>query len=269
MTLRSSRRTLGLLFLMLAASSASPAQGQILWYNGDYDNRDSLVNQSLVPINHGGTYTVQTALVYDNFVVPVGQTWFVSSVFSNNQVAYPYPVTSATWQIRSGVSAGNGGTLVASGDTAATQTAVTPVGGYYYGDTEYKISTSIPTITLGAGTYWLAVAPDDLHNGSIYYGAQSYIETTSGANAVGIPKGNDGMSYVTSNYPTSGYGAYNFTPSTTALAGDGDGPIIDFSMGVTGTALIFTPEPSTLMMAATGLVGSLVVLARRRAKIAL
>ena len=80
-----------------------------------------------------------------------------------------------------------------------------------------------------------------------FYGAQSFVETTSGAGSVGVPPGTDGQSFVTSNFPTSGLGSYFFPPSTTALDGEGDGPQIDFSMGVIGSAAV--PEPAGLALA--------------------
>ena len=240
------RRSMILGIAALAVTASTARADVALWYNGDYDNRDSLTNQSQVPINTGTGFVLQTSLVYDNFVVPAGQVWTLTSVFSNNQMAYAANATTATWQIRSGVVAGNGGTLVASGDTAATQVALPPVNGNTYFDPEYRVTASVPSLKLAAGTYWLAVSPDSTG----FFGDQSYIETTSGKNAIGTPKGSDGNSYITTNFPTSGPFAYNFTPSTTALAGDGDGPNIDFSMGVIGTsAAAAVPEPSSLMLA--------------------
>ena len=103
-------------------------------------------------------------------------------------------------EIRSGVSAGNGGTIVASGDTAATRRAL-PSGWWLFlqRDVPEYPDTGVRSSTLTAGTYWLAVAPD-----STGFFDQSFIETTSGANAVSTPGNNHDMSFITTNFPTSG-----------------------------------------------------------------
>lgn len=247
--------------VVITSLIGAPARAGVLWYNGSYDGRDSLTDQSMVPVQTGNnTYTLTTQLVYEDFVVPAGQTWTITSVFVNDAINYNGAISTATWQIRSGVGAGNGGTLVASGDTSATATALSGVTlppGY----SAETITATVSSVVLTAGTYWVAVAPDSLG----YYSDQAYALTTSGANAVGTPAGNDGNSYVTNNYPTSGPDAFNFTPTTTALAGDGDGSLIDFSMGVSGTSVSVTPEPSSLVLAAIGL-GAIALAAGRRAR---
>jgi hypothetical protein len=249
------------MMLLIAASIASPARAGLLWYNGDNDNRDSLGNYSNVSVRIGTTTVSTNSLVYDNFTVPVGQVWSIASVFSDDQISYSGTPTSATWQIRSGVSSGNGGTLVASGSTTATYTVLTafnPATGY----TEDRVTAAVTGVTLSAGTYWLAVAPNSL--GGSDYGDQSYIETTSGANAVGSPAGNDGNSFVTNNFSTSGSNSFYYTPTSVALAGDGDGSTIDFSMGVNGTVMPGAiPEPSSLVLVAVGLIAPVVMLRRR------
>jgi hypothetical protein len=250
-----SRFGLGFAFC-LAMIAARPAHADVtLWYNGDYDNRDAQTNQSKVPINTGSGYVLQTVQAYDNFVVPVAQNWTISSVFSNNQLAYYAAPTTVTWSIHKGMSAGNGGTIVASGDTAATLTTLTENGSFYYAAPETKIAAAVSGVTLTSGTYWISVTADSVG----YYGDQSYVETTSGANAIGLPKGNDGNTFVYSNYPGTGL---NYVAGSSILSGEG---LIDYSMGVVGTA-ISVPEPSSVVLAllSGGVMGTSLLVRRLR-----
>jgi hypothetical protein len=236
---------------VVAALLGSPSAGMAastLWYNGDFDGRDALVNATnLVSTLNGGTFYRQ--FVYDNFIVPAGQTWTISSVFANIEETDFTPVsTSATWQILKGVSAGNGGTTVASGDGAASMIAT---GGPVANPNAlaYSLTETITPVVLTAGTYWLTVAPD-IHadsNGNFFFASAAYIQTTSGANAVGMPPGNDGNSFInTVGLPPAL--SYNFTP-TSSIEGPGNW---DYSMGVSGTAVV-VPEPAALSLAVIGL----------------
>jgi PEP-CTERM motif len=221
----------------------SPARAGILWYNGDYDNRDALANQTNVPINTGTGFVINTSLVYENFVVPTGQVWTIDHLFSNNQLAFFQAPTTATWSIREGVSAGNGGTVVASGDSTAALTPLTQNGTFFYAGPETNVSVAITPIVLTAGTYWVAVAPDSQG----FFGDQSYVETTSGQNSVGVPAGNDGNSFITNTLPSNFPGALNFAP-TSSIEGAGNW---DYSLGVSGT---FTgvPEPASIVLLGAG-----------------
>jgi hypothetical protein len=221
---------------------ASQGFAGTLWYNGDFDGVNGLVN------GVGTNGVTGSSNVYDNFVVPGGQTWTIADVWSNNLMDFT-GVTSAEREIRSGVSLGSGGTLIASGTDAATQTATGRSG---FGYTEYEILVSGLNVTLGAGTYWLSVAPVTAGGGG-----NSYVSTTSGSNCVGTPCGNDGNSYWSSGAP------FNENFGSTA---DGLGTgTWDFSMGLDdGTT---APEPATIGLCLAGLglimVGSR---ARRRAR---
>ena len=247
------------IFLAGPALTSSRADAAMLWYNGDYDNRDALANGS-AGINYNGPF-LQVSKVYENFIVPTGQTWTVTSVYSTDEILYKsgVPVTKASWEIRSGVGSGNGGTLVASGDTAATQTPVTKIPGYTYSFNPTLITATVPSVTLAAGTYWLSVIPDDT---APFFGDKSYVETTSGANSVGKPPGNDDNSFISNNL--TGAGGYNFTPtSSSSVEGPGTW---DYSMGVSGTSTA-VPEPSSLMLVVLGVLAAPAVLrlrARRR-----
>jgi hypothetical protein len=217
-----------------AVSSASHAQ---LWYNGDFNGQNGLANEKDAIVND--------ARVYDDFIIPVGQTWTLTSVFSNDLSQLNTNIID--WEIRSGVSAGNGGTLIASGSGAGTST---PTGRSGFGLTE--IHYQIPVnVVLGSGMYWLMVRPD-----APAQGGRSFVSTTSGANSVGSPAGNDNKSYFTSPF----FGA-NFTPASGQVGVN----VADFSMGVNGINGSQVPEPgavaSLVGLATTGLT---VVWRRRR-----
>ena len=212
----------------------------ILWYNGDFDGRDALENATNLASTYNGG-TLYNAFVYDDFIVPTGQTWTITSVFSNIQETnFTTLSTTATWQILSGVSAGNGGTTVASGDGAATMTAT---GGPVIDPSlnAFLLSETISPVVLTAGTYWLTVAPDIPP--PFYFSNAAYISSTSGANAVGTPPGNDGNSFVNTVGLPSAIG-YDFVPAS-VIEGGGTW---DYSMGVSGSSTGAIPEPSSLTL---------------------
>ena len=217
---------IGLALAILAAFVlvyTAPAAADTLWYNGDSDG-GALANEINTEISQ--------ALVYDNFIVPTAG-WTINTVWSNNLMYIT--VTLASWEIRSGVSSGNGGTLVASGTGAATQTAT---GSSPSGHTEYTVQVSGLNVNLGPGTYWLNVTP--IGSGS----GLSYNLTTRGANAVGLPPGNDGNSF----FDSTNFG-YTFAPTSEPLLGFSR----DFSMGVGGSSAV--PLPGAACLLGSGLVG--------------
>ncbi len=244
-----------LVFVFCAAPSFADS---LYWYTGDSDQTNNLLNET------GGAHG--TAFVYDHFVVaPAGVN--ISGVFSDNVVLLvgteaqptdtnlPNVVTQADWQIRSGVSQGNAGTLVASGSgSAASQT---DTGFTSTGYDVYRIQVSGLNVFLETGDYWLGVAP--VMSSTDYY---SFIVTTVGANSVGI---HDGNSFF--DWPSNGN--YNFV-SAGAVAPDFVGPSGNFSMGiVTGTDSA-APEPGTAALIGGGI--SLLLLrarARHRSRLAI
>ena len=92
-------------------------------------------------------------------------------------------------------------------------------------------------ITLGAGTYFLTVNP------LVSAQNESFVTTTSGMNAIGMPPGNDDNSFFNSTI----FGT-NYEP-----ASDFVGFPADFSMGVSGS-IQSVPEPSGLVL---GLIGTM------------
>jgi len=178
-----------------------------LWYNGDFNGVNALANEQ--------NTLVEQSSIYDNFIVP-SPGWHVTSVFSDNLLVNT-TVTGATWEIRSGVSEGNGGTVVASGST--TTPVVIPTGRGTFNFTEFMIEVKGLSVDLAPGTYWLNVTP--IGNG----GGRSFDTDTSGTNCVGLPCGNDDNAFI--NSTTFGLFFHNTS------SGDIGQP--DFSMGVNGT----------------------------------
>jgi hypothetical protein len=203
-----------------------------LWYNGDFDGVNGLAN---------GQNTGFTAAVYDDFNV-TGPGWNVNAAFTNDLLTTAAGITTANWEIRSGVSEGNGGTLLFSGLNAPV--TVTPTGRSGFGLTEYTVQVNGLSVTLGAGTYWISVQP--IGNGSQI----SYNSSTIGANCIGTPCGNNDNAFINS----ASFG-FNFHTTTDPQFAPGN---IDFSDGVIGTVV---PEPAT--WALLGL-GTLLVAVRRR-----
>jgi hypothetical protein len=185
-----------------------PPPPNVLWYNGDFDGVNGLANERDTSLGAG-----EYASVYDDFDVPASGGWTVTGVFSNNLLSTN--VTAATWEIRQGISEGNGGTLVASGMTATP--TVTATGRSGFGFTEFTVEVPDLNVHLDPGTYFLNVTPTGDLTG------RSFDSTTSGANCVSTPCGNDQNAFFDSNF----FGAV-FTSTAN------EGQPYDFSMGVEG-----------------------------------
>jgi hypothetical protein len=214
---------------------AAPSAATTLWYNGDMNRVDAWTNGTYV--DGPGTYT---AKVYDDFVVPAGG-WHVTDVWSNNLLDGTF--SQAQWSILSGVVAGIGGTVVASGTGNVTPVAT---GRSLFGYNEYTVQVSGLNIDLAPNRYWLNVAPIGAAPGTsgFFYAANT---TTSGANAVGNPPGNNDNAFY--DDPNSG-----FTFATMATVEIDleypPGTFSDFSMGIAGNPV---PLPGAVWLLGSGL----------------
>ncbi len=183
-------------------------QPRTLWYNGDWDGRNSLSSES--------NTIVSDARTYDDFTVTHPRGWDVTHVWGNFQMTTN--VQGANFEIRSGVSSGQGGTIVASGSDLPVTLTPHPAGNLL----DITVDVQLPeALHLDAGTYWLTVQP-------IGFGAgRAFVTTTSGVNSVGSPPGNNGNSFFDSRFFN-----FNFAPTNSStILGSGTW---DFSYGVGG-----------------------------------
>ena len=229
------------LFAMLFAMTATFAYAQCpveagytcAFYGGDLDlndpNQNGLANENDAIVG-GSPYGAAT---YQNFILSGSQT--ITGLASNN-LSGLNPAT-AYWEIRSGVSEGNGGTLIASG-TGATSNQAT--GRSDFGFTEYTNFVGGLNVSLGAGQYWMAVVPQDPSNAN-----RSYNSNTDGLNSVGTQT-------INQQYFNSAFFGANFTNA------NNEGVFNTFSQ-----AAYVTPEPSSLIMLGSGLVAVAGVVRRR------
>jgi hypothetical protein len=187
--------------------TCTPGSGP-LWYNGDFNGVNGLANEENTSLGSG-----QFASVYDDFNVPSGG-WTLTSVFSDNLANTN--ITGATWEIRQGISEGNGGTVIASGMTMTPVVTNTGRGGF--GLQEFMVEVTGLNVNLAPGTYFLNVTVIGNLTG------RSFDTNTSGANCVGTPCGNDQNAFFNSNFFKA-----NFTSTSN------EGEPTDFSMGVNGT----------------------------------
>lgn len=202
---------------LAAASQASP----VIFYGGD-DNGDSNLSAQAVNLD---------SRVYDNFTLASAMT--IDGVFGNYIDFSSGNSSSVYWEIRSGISTGNGGTLLFSGTNAGTRTAVGAL---------FKYSANIAPVNLAAGNYFLTVDVSNPDN-------QTFVVSTSGANGVGGPL-NDGNSF----WDSTTFGT-NFDPTSIVF-----GTSKDFSIGLTGSSSV--PEPASFAVLGLGAVA----LVRRRRK---
>jgi hypothetical protein len=195
--------------LVAALLLASSFRGQttpklsVGWYSGD--------RQVGIP-GYANWYVSNSnnARIYDEFTVPDGG-WMVAAVFSNNSLYNAPLVSEACWEIRSGVSASEPGSVVATGISPATQTSNAATN-------DYRIQVNGLKVALAPGRYWLSVVPIGPASG------QSFASATIGVNAVGELR--------RTNAAFNG----DFAPITTTGQG---GTSSDFSQGL----LISGPAP--------------------------
>ena len=226
------RRVMGALTATVVLMNLANAAGDLVWFNGGFDNRNGLASER--------NTAVADARVYDDFSLPSGYdrvTGLLGHFFVSGVVGAP-----VYWEIRQGAAPGTGGTLIASGTQGgATYTFI----GSGFGLAIFEIRMKLDTpVTLVPNTvYWMTMAP--VGNGD----GRAFVCTTSGAGAIGTPIGGDDGLF------DSPFFGFSWFPAN-GILGQG---VANFSYGVQAI-----PEPASMLALGAGLAGLLGL--RRRAR---
>ncbi len=209
-----------LLISVVCLLTATASADEILWYGGDTD---------FVTAIQSGYGFGQDSNLYDDFRVGAGGI-VVTHLFGNFTVIDPDPFTvgDVEYEIRSGMSAGNGGSLLAQGVIGASQIDR----GRWNQHNLYEITTDLLNISLAPGTYWMSIAP--------LSSQRTFIVTTGGEDGIGSPLGNGNAFWNAPWYPA------HFAAVEDVLGHERNW---DFSYGVIGKPI---PEPMCAFVLISG-----------------
>ncbi len=210
------------------APTPPPYCAPCLFYGGDFDASNPNANGSINEDTLSGQ-----AVTYVPFYVPPGQVWTVKGLFSNvlSSIQYIIP-KEIDWSISSGMSAGNPGTLIASGTVDATWT---PTGRSWRGYNEYTALgrlTPATAVTLTTGVYWMAAVPvcNQAGNGKCFsaFYMVSDVEDVPAPNHRGIQPNDD-------SFLNDSGGGFFYTPTWGQSGSCGGVGCDKFSAGLIGT----------------------------------
>jgi hypothetical protein len=143
-----------------------------LYYTGDCNHINGLASEF--------NSLVSDARTYDNFQVPDGQYWRVTSIFGHDYMSYT--ATTANWEIRTGITNGSGGTLLYSGTADPMTMSPDGCNDFGYIGQEVVVTPSVQ-VNLLPGNYYITIAPVGSGSG------RAFVETANsgGPNSVGQP----------------------------------------------------------------------------------
>jgi hypothetical protein len=210
-----------ILFLLLLPAFLPAARGQ--FFGGYADGVTS------VPTGRN-TIGPASRMVYDDFTFFLPGDIDSFSLLGRDNTGSPVAIA---YEIRTGVSPGNGGTLLFSGFSTGATTVPRPTDGSFGtpppGSGQYvEYIGGFPggtVLHLNAGTYWIGLAPLE--------GFGSFdVATTQGAGGIGGPLNNGNAFYYDSSNPSA-----NFVPMND----------YDFAMRIFTTSSTI-PEPGSLSL---------------------
>lgn len=167
----------------------------VVFYGGDINVNDP----NAQGFANGNTEVVSSAQTYAAVKVPSGVHAVVSGTFGNNAAFFGYFDGVGTYDVRVGVTEGNGGRSLAHGSATETEVAT---GRDPFGLIEYTTSVNFPkSSTVPPGTYWInenpqCVSNPNCANGEFYYLSNTTQETNNVNGAAQVAS----QLYLNSNY---------------------------------------------------------------------
>jgi hypothetical protein len=228
---------------LLAAASASQAasvynNGPVVPTPGGF----SVLTAPRTTFGYGAA-TANNVAVADDFVVPAGATWNISSIdfYGYQTSAVGFTFQQATWSVLAGDA--NTGTVIASGVNSVTDGGLVGYRTQTSAPTAtnraiYTVQTDMPDFSLAAGTYWLR-----------------WSLTGTGASGPWQPPTSDDAIGNARQLTNTSAGLYN----PLIEAGSGLVPTLPFALNGS-VAVVPEPEPWALVLAGA----AVLVLARRR-----
>jgi hypothetical protein len=168
-----------------------------LFYGGDLNTGS---------INAAGLSDENTLLIlggsstYMSFTV-TGVSATVTGILFNVQADTNFDPQTATYDVRTGVTDGNGGTSIASGTAGIT---VASTGRNFIGLNEFTVAVNLATpLTLSAGEYWFNLTPactNGAQDGSCSVGRIFVSNTTNRTNGVNAEAQIEGEMFLNSGF---------------------------------------------------------------------
>lgn len=199
-----------------------------------------------VPTGYNNPIGPALRIVYDDFTFDVAGNITQFEMIGLNNTGSP---VGMYYEIRTGMSAGNPGTLLFSGLNLSATAGALPLDGsagtppagsgqYIWYDSG---PTNFPSLHLEAGTYWIGMAPVE------QFGSLD-VTSTTGLGSIGHPINNGNAFYYDSSNPSLYYVSMGAN---------------DFGLRIFTDANTSVPEPGTAMLVSLALVGFLAVRKRR------